>query len=84
MAESRGKEDMRLKAEFEKIYRGGTENLPHAFFVARFTSSQLKVKPKSANVAGLQGFVVRQRNAAYQRAGGGSQPGANRLQAGDS
>lgn len=55
MAESRGKkEDMRLKAEYEKIYRRGTENITHAFFVSRFTSSQLKVKPKSANVAGLQ------------------------------
>ena len=55
MAESRGsKEDTRLKDEFERIYRAGTANVPHAEFVARFTSSQLKVKPKSANVAGLQ------------------------------
>jgi hypothetical protein len=55
MAESRGKkEDQRLKAEFTKIYRNGTANISHADFVARFTSSQLKVKPKSANVSGLQ------------------------------
>jgi hypothetical protein len=55
MAESRGKkEDLRLKEEFVSIYRGGTRNITHATFVSRFTSSQLKVKPKSANVAGLQ------------------------------
>ena len=55
MAESRGKrEDSRLKAEFGRIYAGGTANIAHATFVARFTSSQLKVKPKTANVAGLQ------------------------------
>lgn len=55
MAESRGKkEDMRLKAEFSRIYTTGTTNISHARFVARLTSSQLKVKPKSANVSGLQ------------------------------
>lgn len=55
MAESRGKkEDLRLKAEFSRIYTDGTPNVAHADFVARFTSSQLKVKPKSANVSGLQ------------------------------
>jgi hypothetical protein len=55
MAESRGKkEDQRLKTEFSTIYVNGTENIPHAEFVAHFTSSQLKVKPKTANIAGLQ------------------------------
>jgi len=55
MAESRGgKEDTRLKAEFERIFVSGTANVPHAEFVARFTSSQLKVRPKKANVTGLQ------------------------------
>ena len=55
MAESRGaKEDKRLKNEYERIYSSGTGNVAHANFVARLTSSQLKVKPKSANVAGLQ------------------------------
>jgi hypothetical protein len=48
------KEDKRLKAEFARIYRSGTANITHAEFVACFTSSQLKVKPKSANVAGPQ------------------------------
>jgi hypothetical protein len=56
MAESRGgKEDMRLKAEFSRIYRGGTPgNISHERFVECLTSSELKVSPKSANVAGLQ------------------------------
>jgi Protein of unknown function (DUF3800) len=55
MAESRGgKEDRRLKDEFSRIYVAGTANVAHAEFVARLTSSQLKVKPKSANVTGLQ------------------------------
>jgi Protein of unknown function (DUF3800) len=55
MAESRGrKEDLRLKGEYERIYRSGTDNITHARFVGALTSSQLKVKPKSANVAGLQ------------------------------
>jgi hypothetical protein len=55
MAESRGKqEDLRLKAEYTRIFRGGTPNISHARFVARLTSSQLKVKPKNANVSGLQ------------------------------
>jgi hypothetical protein len=55
MAESRGGgEDRRLKAEFSRIHMNGTPNIPHAQFVARFTSSQLKVKPKSSDIAGLQ------------------------------
>jgi len=55
MAESRGKkDDMRLKAEYSRIFRAGTRNISHARFVARLTSSQLKVKPKTANVSGLQ------------------------------
>jgi hypothetical protein len=55
MAESRGgKEDRKLKEEFTRIYTSGTPTVPHARFVERFTSSQLKIKPKSANVAGLQ------------------------------
>lgn len=55
MAESRGgREDRRLKAEFERIFRQGTMNVGHVDFVARFTSSQLKVSPKDKNVAGLQ------------------------------
>lgn len=55
MAESRGGgEDRRLKDEFARIFQSGTPNIAHDAFVRRFTSSQLKVKPKSLNVAGLQ------------------------------
>ena len=55
MAESRGgKEDRRLKEEFTRIFRSGTPTVPHERFLESFTSSQLKTKPKSANVAGLQ------------------------------
>jgi Protein of unknown function (DUF3800) len=56
MAESRGrKEDQRLKEVDTRIYReGSTGNVPHERFVESITSSQLKVKPKAANVAGLQ------------------------------
>jgi hypothetical protein len=55
MAQSRGgKEDKRLKGEFSRIYVDGTGNVSHEQFAARLTSSQLKVKPKSANIAGLQ------------------------------
>lgn len=55
MAESRGgREDRRLKEEFERIYVGGTTFVRHDMFVARLTSSQLKMKAKGLNVAGLQ------------------------------
>ena len=55
MAESRGgKEDMRLKDSFEKIYAKGTNDLGPEIFVAQLTSRQLKIKPKSNNIAGLQ------------------------------
>jgi hypothetical protein len=55
IAESRGrKDDMQLKGEFTRIFRAGTENISHERFVKTLTSSQLKVKPKSGNVSGLQ------------------------------
>ncbi|HEV2147104.1 MAG TPA: DUF3800 domain-containing protein [Longimicrobiaceae bacterium] len=55
MAESRGKnEDMRLKEEFTRIWMQGTENVSAERFQAVLSSRQLKVKPKAANVAGLQ------------------------------
>jgi hypothetical protein len=55
MAEARGgKADMRLKASFERLWQSGTEFVEAARFQARFTSRQLKVKPKAVNVAGLQ------------------------------
>lgn len=55
MAESRGgKEDMRLKTAFERLYEYGSDNVTPAQFNACLTSRQLKVKPKSNNIAGLQ------------------------------
>jgi len=47
MAESRGgKEDKRLKASFEKLWKEGTQFIPQERFHEIFTSKQLKVKPK--------------------------------------
>jgi len=55
MAESRGgKEDRRLKASFSTLYNRGTEFIAPSVFAIRLTSSKLKVKPKSNNIAGLQ------------------------------
>lgn len=55
MAESRGgKEDKRLKASFLKLWNEGTQFIPQERFHRVFTSKQLKVKPKSNNIAGLQ------------------------------
>jgi hypothetical protein len=55
MAESRGgKEDMRLKASFLGLTEGGTEHVGADTISRWLTSKQLKVKPKSNNIAGLQ------------------------------
>lgn len=55
MAESRGgKEDLRLKASFAKLWEEGSEYISSERFHAVLTSKQLKVKAKANNVAGLQ------------------------------
>lgn len=55
MAESRGgREDRRLKDSFERVYKQGSEFILPGVFAAVLTSRQLKVKPKSNNIAGLQ------------------------------
>lgn len=55
LAESRGgKEDIRLKKSFERIWEEGTEFVEAAQFQKTLTSKQLKVKPKTANISGLQ------------------------------
>ncbi len=55
MFESRGgKEDIRLKRSFRKIMDNGTHNLSAEDLEQHFTSKEVKVKPKSANVSGLQ------------------------------
>ena len=55
MAESRGgKEDKRLKASFNRLWQSGTEFIGSERFQNVLTSRQLKVKPKSVNISGLQ------------------------------
>ena len=55
MAESRGKrEDTKLKAEFAHIWEWGTEWILATRVQKQLTSRQLKIKPKDANVCGLQ------------------------------
>lgn len=55
MAESRGgTEDLKLKRAYQELYREGTWYRGPEFFQQALTSSEIKVKPKSANIAGLQ------------------------------
>ena len=55
MAESRGgKEDMRLKQSFTRLWEQGTPYVEPKQFQERFTSKQLKVKTKSNNIAGCK------------------------------
>jgi hypothetical protein len=55
MAESRGgKEDRRLKDSFARLWEQGTDYVDPDQFQKSFTSRQLKVKPKSSNITGLQ------------------------------
>ncbi len=55
MAESRGAtEDQELRKEYQKLYRDGTGYRGSKFFQQALTSSEIKLKPKSKNIAGLQ------------------------------
>jgi hypothetical protein len=55
MAESRGgKEDMRLKNAFHRIWHRGTNFIGPELLQKVLTSRQLKVRPKAHNIAGLQ------------------------------
>ena len=55
MAESRGgAEDRRLKKSYSRLYLNGTDYLNKSALQRYLTSVSLKVKPKSANVPGLQ------------------------------
>jgi len=55
MVESRGgREDTKFKDSYARLYEHGTDHVPPERWHERLTSRQLKVKPKSANVAGLQ------------------------------
>lgn len=55
MAESRGgKEDSLLKDAYRSIYENGSQFRNAEFFNKVLTSKDLKIKPKTANIAGLQ------------------------------
>lgn len=55
MAEARGgKEDRRLKKEFQNLWQNGTNYVGPNQFQQTLTSKELKVKAKSANISGLQ------------------------------
>jgi len=55
MAESRqGTEDRELMSAYQTLYETGTQWRGHDFFRNVLTSHELKLKPKTANVAGLQ------------------------------
>ena len=55
LAESRGgAEDRMLKDSYARVYSRGAWMRKAAFFQQALTTSQLKLKPKKANIAGLQ------------------------------
>jgi len=55
MVESRGgREDRKLADSYARLYQNGTEYIPVQMWQARLTSKKLKIKPKQANIAGLQ------------------------------
>jgi hypothetical protein len=55
LAESRGgTEDKQLKEAYRSIYNSGTQFRPPKFFQKVLTSKEIKLKHKSANIAGLQ------------------------------
>lgn len=55
MVESRGgKEDGKLRESYNRLYQRGTDNIPVERWQQCLTSNELKVKPKSANISGLQ------------------------------
>lgn len=55
IAESRGgKEDRRLKDSYERLVKDGSPYIEACQFQKALSSTQLKVKPKANNIAGLQ------------------------------
>lgn len=55
MAESRGgEEDLQLKQAYRRAYESGTQHFSREKFQRGLTSKDLKIRPKSANIAGLQ------------------------------
>lgn len=55
LVESRGmQEDKKLKKSYRRLYEQGTNFIGAALFQNYLTSGKLKVKPKTADIAGLQ------------------------------
>jgi hypothetical protein len=55
LIESRGKdENQKLERAYRHIYQNGTTFVAASVFQQRLTSREIKIKPKSANIAGLQ------------------------------
>lgn len=55
LVESRGKsENKKLSAAYARLYKFGTANVPAEKFQRYLSSKEIKLKPKSDNIAGLQ------------------------------
>ncbi len=55
MVEARGgKEDCKLKDSFQRLWEHGTNKISAEKWQEKLTSKELKIKPKSADIAGLQ------------------------------
>jgi len=55
LAESRGgSEDIQLKEAYKRVYNAGTRYREPDFFQDVLSSKEIKLKPKSKNIAGLQ------------------------------
>jgi len=55
LAESRGaREDSQLKSAYRTVYDSGTRFRDAQFFQSALTSKEIKIKPKSQNIVGLQ------------------------------
>ncbi len=55
LAESRGgSEDRQLKEAYKAFYNSGTQFRNPGYFQKALTSREIKIRPKSANIAGLQ------------------------------
>lgn len=55
MAEARGKEeDLQLRQAYRRVYESGTLMFDRHHHQRALTSAELKIKPKAANIAGLQ------------------------------
>ena len=55
MAEARGKEEnLQLEAAYRRVYESGTLMFSHVHHQRALTSRDIKIRPKVANIAGLQ------------------------------